>query len=147
MEENHKYNELIESLKLNKDIDRLADYTTSQIMGKCRTEYSQTVENILQVLDEKFGRTNQEKFNELLNKFIEFKTSDSDTGEDIIYKLESTITQIKDLKVAENFNYFLTLWMLRCVQKGNKLKDFEYKELQKVIKQVRLMCSRICLIC
>merc|ERR1711873_264680 len=55
--EHSKYNEILESLKLNKEIERLSLYIGEHIVGKLDTVEKQTVKGLMELLKTKYGRT------------------------------------------------------------------------------------------
>merc|ERR1711989_15675 len=56
-----KYNEIIESLKLNKEIEGLSLYIGEHVVGKLDTVEKQTVKGLIELLTTKYGRTRQEE--------------------------------------------------------------------------------------
>ncbi len=61
MPENSKYNEIIESLKKNKEIEGLALYIGEHVVGKLDTIEKQTVKELIELLNTKYGRTRLEE--------------------------------------------------------------------------------------
>merc|ERR1711873_171519 len=66
MPEAARYQDVIESLKLNKDIEGLARYIGEHVVGKLDTIETQTVKYLLKLLDIKYGRTRLEDLEELM---------------------------------------------------------------------------------
>ena len=67
-----KYNEIIESLKLNKEIEGLSLYIGEHVVGKLDTVEKQTVKGLIELLKTKYGRTRQEELEEMMHKWLKF---------------------------------------------------------------------------
>ena len=67
-----RYQEVIESLKMNKEIEGLAVYIGEHIIGKLDTTEKQTVKNLVELLDIKYGRTRLEELEEMMEDWIKF---------------------------------------------------------------------------
>merc|ERR1712082_10685 len=67
-----RYQDVMESLKMNKDIEGLARYIGEHVVGKLDTIETQTVKNLLKLLDIKYGRTRLEDLEELMEDWIKF---------------------------------------------------------------------------
>merc|ERR1712177_121346 len=63
--EHSKYNEILESLKLNKEIEGLSLYIGEHIVGKLDAVEKQTGKGLIELLKTKYGRTRQEELEEL----------------------------------------------------------------------------------
>ena len=64
-----KYNEIIESLKLNKEIEGLSLYIGEHVVGKLDTVEKQTVKGLIELLTTKYGRTRQEELEEIMHEW------------------------------------------------------------------------------
>ena len=67
-----RYQEVIESLKINKEIEGLAVYIGEHVIEKLDTIEKQTVKNLVDLLDIKFGRTRLEELEEMMEDWIRF---------------------------------------------------------------------------
>ena len=61
-----RYQDVIESLKVNKEIEGLAKYIGEHVIGKLDTIEKQKVKEIIELLNLKYGRTRLEKLEELM---------------------------------------------------------------------------------
>ena len=66
--ENTEFQDLIESLKINKEIGELPKYVSEHIFTMLNTLEKQTIKEIVDCLKERFGRTRQEKIEELVSE-------------------------------------------------------------------------------
>ena len=57
---------------MNKDIEGLARYIGEHVVGKLDTIEKQTVKDLIQLLDIKYGRTRLEELEELMEDWIKF---------------------------------------------------------------------------
>ena len=58
---NTQYQDLVKSLKVNKDVKGLAKYVGEQILPVLSTQEQQTVKEVIDCLKKKYGRTRLEK--------------------------------------------------------------------------------------
>merc|ERR1712177_202800 len=70
--EHSKYNEILESLKLNKEIEGLSLYIGEHVVGKLDTVGKQTVKGLMELLKTKYGRTRQEELEEIMHDWLKF---------------------------------------------------------------------------
>ena len=87
MPEAARYQDVIESLKLNKDIEGLARYIGEHVVGKLDTIETQTVKDLLKLLDIKYGRTRLEDLEKLMEDWIKFNFNEHESEEEyFLYK-------------------------------------------------------------
>ena len=67
-----RYLDVIESLKVNKEIEGLAKYVGEHVIGKLDTIEKQKVKEIIKLLNIKYGRTRLEELEELMEDWIKF---------------------------------------------------------------------------
>ena len=85
MPEPARYQEVIESIKQNKNIEDLARYAGEHIVGTLDTAERQNIKEILKLLDIKFGRTRLEELEELMEEWIKFNFNEHVSEEDYIF--------------------------------------------------------------
>merc|ERR1711889_37524 len=100
MPEPARYQEVIESMKQNKDIEGLARYTGEHIVGKLDTTEAQTIKELLQQLDIKYGRTRLEELEELMEEWIEFNFNEHENGEEYLFAQEKLISRQDEKKIT-----------------------------------------------
>merc|ERR1712120_85644 len=91
--EHSKYNEIIESVKLNKEIEGLSLYIGEHVVGKLDTVEKQTVKGLIDLLKTKYGRTRLEELEELMHDWIKFNFSKYKTEEEYLLAHEKLITR------------------------------------------------------
>ena len=132
MPEPARYQEVIESLKQNKNIEGLASYTGEHIVGKLDTTETQTIKEILQLLDTKYGRTRLEELEELMEEWIKFNFNKYDNEDDYIFSQEKIITRQKETKVTlEEWN---AIWMMHGAKQRKGIESFQLHQLRDVLK-------------
>ena len=65
-----RYQDVIESLKMNKEIEGLAQYVGEHVIGRLDTIEKQKVKEIVELLKLKYGRTRMEELEELMEDWI-----------------------------------------------------------------------------
>ena len=83
-----KYQDMIESLKLNKEVKGLCSYVNYHIVRVCKEKKDQEIRKILDLLEKKYGRTRLEKLEEWIDNWIEFKVDDHDLNDDLLFSIE-----------------------------------------------------------
>merc|ERR1712240_887162 len=93
MPEAARYQDVIELLKLNKDIEGLARYIGENVVGKLDTIETQTVKDLLKLLDIKYGRTRLEDLEELMEDWIKFNFNEHESEEEYLFAQEKLIAR------------------------------------------------------
>ena len=75
---NAQYQDLVESLKIDKEVKGLAKYQGKHILPVLNTQESQTVKDIIECLENKYGRTKLEKLEALVLDWLMFRGDDVD---------------------------------------------------------------------
>merc|ERR1712177_48105 len=86
--EHSKYNEIIESLKLNKEIEGLSLYIGEHVVGKLDTVGKQTVNGLIELLTTKYGRTRQEELEEIMHEWLKFDFNEYESEEEYLLAQE-----------------------------------------------------------
>merc|ERR1712115_121174 len=130
--EHSKYNEIIESLKLNKEIEGLSLYIGEHIVGKLDTVEKQTVKGLIELLKTKYGRTRQEELEELMMEWLKFDFNEYESEEDYLLAQEKLIArqEEKDISMKE----WSTVWMMYGATQRQGTTDYHLQELRKVVK-------------
>merc|ERR1712101_9526 len=103
MPENSKYNEIIESLKMNKDIEGLSLYIGEHVVRKLDTVEKQTVKGLLELLNTKYGRTRLEELEEIMEDWLKFNFNEYESEEEYLLAQEKFIArqEEKDITMKE----------------------------------------------
>ena len=76
--ENTQFQDLIESLKTNKEIEGWPKYVSEHVLTMLNTLEKQTIKEVVDCLKERFGKTRLEKIEELVLECIKFRDDDYD---------------------------------------------------------------------
>merc|ERR1712101_59684 len=118
MPENSKYQEIIESLKINKDIEGLAVYIGEHVVGKLYTIEKQTVKELIELLDIKYGRTRLEELEELMEDWIKFNFNEHESEEEYLFAQEKLIARQDEKQIS--LKEWNTIWMMYGVKQRNR---------------------------
>ena len=76
-----RYQDVIESLKQNKKIEGIEKFTGEHVVGKLDTTETQTIKEILKLLDIMYGRTRLKDLEELMEDWIKFNFNEHESEE------------------------------------------------------------------
>ena len=128
-----RYQDLIESLKMNKEIKGLSAYINDHVIKVCEKREDQEVSKVLDVLSKKYGRSRVEKMEVWIENWFDFKDGDFDDEDDFLFAMKEIGVRKKELKVTDE--EMLTMWMLQTVKKRKKMETYEYHILRDVVKK------------
>merc|ERR1712177_113419 len=130
--EHSKYNEKLESLKSNEEIEGLSLYIGEHIVGKLDTVEKQTVKGLIELVKTKYGRTRQEELEELMMEWIKFDFNEYESEEEYLLAQEKLIArqEEKDISMKE----CSTVWMMYGATQRQGTTDYHLQELRKVVK-------------
>merc|ERR1712098_54115 len=100
MPENSKYNEIIELLKMNKDIEGLALYIGEHVVGKLDTIEKQIVKELIELLNTKYGRTRLEELEEIIEDWIKFNFNEHESEEEYLLAQEKLIARQEEKEIT-----------------------------------------------
>ena len=127
-----KYHDLIEELKRNKDIKGIQKYVNDHIISALIQKTEQTLENVIQLLDKKYGRSRTEQVKEAVEEMIKFREDHYEEDDDVIMALRELNQRRKDLKIT--FKEFISVWMLGKIKRRNKMESFKIQALRDIVK-------------
>ena len=130
--EHSKYNEIIESLKLNKEIEGLSLYIGEHVVGKLDTVEKQTVKGLIDLLKTKYGRTRLEELEELMHDWIKFNFNEYESEEEYLLAQEKLIARQDEKEVT--LKEWNTIWMMFGATQRQGTSDYHLQELRKVVK-------------
>ena len=125
--EETKYCNVMESLKKN---DKIKDYVVNTLAEK--TENDRKVSAILEVMAEKYERTESERCLALMTEIVNFRV---DGGiENITDRFERMKAEVKKVDLAANLNYAMTLQFMDRLEKEGKISSDERIRLKDEIE-------------
>ena len=132
MPETARYQDVIESLKQNKNIEGLARYTGMHVVGKLDTTETQTIEDLLKLLDIKYGRTRLEDLEELMEDWIKFNFNEHESEEEYLFAQEKLIARQDEKQVT--LKEWNTIWMMYGAKQRKGIENYQLLELRNVVK-------------
>merc|ERR1712240_537308 len=127
-----RYQDVIESLKLNKDIEGLAGYTGEHIVGKLDTLETQTIKELLKLLDTKYGRTRLEELEELMQDWIKFNFNEHESEEEYLFAQEKLIARQDEKK--RTMKEWNAVWMMYGAKQRKEIENYQLLELRTIVK-------------
>ena len=94
-----------ESLKINKEVNGLAEFVGGRIMECLDTIEKQTVTQLVEMLKDKYGRTRSEEVEELIKEWMEFKPNDYEKEDEYLFAMERLFAR-KEEKQIEDREWF-----------------------------------------
>ena len=129
MPENSKYNEIIESLKMNKEIEGLALYIGEHVVGKLDTIEKQTVKELIELLNTKYGRTRLE---EIIEDWIKFNFNEHESEEEYLLAQEKLIARQEEKQIT--LKEWNTIWLMYGAKQRQGIENYQLQELRNVVK-------------
>ena len=134
-----KYNELKEVLKKRKDLTLIVD----SILSRTEIEGTRTVKGIMDLLEDKFGKTYAEKVTDLLKEMDKLKKIEKDDpGEEVWDHFRKIVSEFKRLKMSEHPDYMLAVMMIDGLFVGKKIEKDDPGE--EVWDHFRKIMSFVC---
>merc|ERR1711873_141571 len=127
-----RYQDVIESLKLNNDIEGLARYTGEHVVGKLDTMEKQIVKDLLKLLDIKYGRTRLEDLEELMEDWIKFNFNEHESEEEYLFAQEKLIARQDEKQVT--LKEWNTIWMMYGAKQRKGIENYQLLELRNIVK-------------
>ena len=88
-----RFQDVIESLKINKEIEGLAQYVGEHVIPKLDRIEKHTVIEIVKLLKLKYGRTRIEELEELMEDWIKFNFNEHESEEEYLFAMEKMINR------------------------------------------------------
>ena len=108
--ESNQFQDLMESLKHNKDIKGLAKYVEEHILTTLNTVEKQKVKEVIDCLEIRYGQTRLEKLEELLTGYVKFREDDYDDEDDLLQVMLEFQRRKEELKIGDK--EWHAVWML-----------------------------------
>merc|ERR1712243_510637 len=128
-----RFQDVIESLKINKEIEGLAQYVGEHVIPKLDTIEKHTVIEIAKLLKLKYGRTRIEKLEELMDEWIKFNFNEHESEEEYLFAMEKMIARKEEKKVT--MREWDAIWMMIGARKRKGIENYQLLELRKVVKE------------
>ena len=129
---NTRYHDLVESLKMNKDIHGLPRFVGDHVLPVLDKFPDQTVERVLELLETKYGRTRIEKMEECVKDWLEFKEDVFEEEDEFVFAMKELNQRKLDLEITDK--EWFSVWMLGKAKKRKKLDSFEFQALRTIVK-------------
>ena len=97
--ENVRFHKVMESLKVNKEVIGLAEYVATYVLPVLDTVEKQTVQQIMDKLEERYGKTRLEQVEEMVMEWMQFKPDDYEKAEDYWFRMERMYSRMEEKKV------------------------------------------------
>ena len=133
VEEHVKFNEVIESLKNNKEVNSLEKYVCDHILSALDTIEVQTVQQIVGILKRKYGRTRMEEMEELVTEWMNFKANDHEEEDEYLLAIEKLYTRKEALRIKDK--EWFSVWMMIQTRKRKGIEEFQLQGLRDIVKQ------------
>merc|ERR1712243_401373 len=124
--------DVIESLKINKKIEGLAQYVGEHVIPKLDTIEKHKVAEITKLLKLKYGRTRIEELEELMEDWIKFNFNEHESEEEYLFAQEKLITRQEEKQVT--LKEWNTIWMMYGAKQRKGIENYQLLELRKVVK-------------
>merc|ERR1712112_399306 len=128
-----RYQEVLESIKLNKEIEGLAEYIGEHVIEKLDTLEKQTVKNLMDLLDIKFGRTRLEELEEMMEDWISFNFNEYESEEQYILAQEKLIARQEEKNIT--LKEWNTIWLMYGAKQRQGIQDHQLQELRSIVKR------------
>ena len=133
MSENMRFYEVVESLKMNKEVNGLAEFVGGRVLEELDTVENQAVERLVEMLKDRYGKTRIEEVEELVSEWMQFKTSDYEKDDEYLYAMEKLYSRKVEKKIDDK--EWFSVWMMIETRKRKGMEGYELKELRNVVKK------------
>ena len=127
-----RFQDVIDLLKMNKEIEGLAKYVGEHVITRLDTIEKQKVKEIVDLLKFKYGRTRIEELEELMEDWIKFNLNEYESEEDYLFAMEYMIVRKEEKQVT--MREWDAIWMMIGARKRKGIENYQLLELRKVVK-------------
>ena len=127
-----RFQDVIESLKNNKEIEGLAKYIGEHVIPKLDTIEKHKVKEITDLLKLKYGRTRIEELEELMEDWIKFNFNEHESEEEYLFAMEKMIARKEEKRVT--MREWDAIWMMIGARKRKGIENYQLLKLRKVVK-------------
>ena len=118
-----KQHAIIDNLQKNNNRSAEAAYLSA---NSSRLKSDRTVQNLILILKEKFELSEEQKFDNLVKRMLNFKP---DSKEDLLTEGDRVAAQWKDLKINEKQHYFIRRWITEKGKENSMISSTESREI------------------
>ena len=101
-------------------------------MESLDTVEKQTVGQLVEILEEKYGRTRIKEVEDLVKEWMEFKPNDYEKEDKYLYAMERLYERKKEKKIE--YREWFSVWMMIETRKKKGMENYELQELRSMIK-------------
>ena len=125
-----KQHAIIDNLQKNSHRSTEAAYLSA---NASRLKSDRTVQHLITTLREKFELSEEQKFDNLVKRMLNFKP---DSKEDLLTEGDRVAAQWTDLKVNEKQHYFIRRWITEKGKENNMISSTESREIENKISAI-----------
>ena len=93
---------MIEGLKNNKEIKGLPHYVREHILPVLKKKNDQTMKRVLELIDIKYGQTQTEKIEEIVEDWMRFRDDQFEDDGELLLGMKELNQRRKDLRMTDN---------------------------------------------
>ena len=120
---------------MNKEVEGLAEFVGGKVLEELDTVGKQTVARLVEMMKERYGRTRMEEVEELVNEWMNFKTSSYEKDDEYLYAIERLYSRKIEKKIDDK--EFFSVWMMIETRKRKGMEGYELQELRNIVKRSR----------
>ena len=120
LNENYRFQLLIEVLRKNNAINGLGTYVNTKVVGELRNKSKQTVENVIK---------------ELVKEILDFKILGGEKAEDVLDNISKVRSMINEEKMNANMDLFVLTIMMMKAKESRIFSDGKEIVLKQIIKR------------
>merc|ERR1712121_92180 len=128
-----RFQDVIESLKINNAIEGLAQYVGEHVIPRLDRIEKHTVIEIVKLLKLKYGRTRIEELEELMEDWIKYNFNEHESEEEYLFAMEKMIARKGEKSVT--MREWDAIWMMIGARKRKGIENYQLLELRKVVKE------------
>ena len=134
LEDQYKYQILMESLRKNNNIKDLSKYAASKISEELRKAEDQTIDNAIKILDKKYKKTRSEVLQDMVENITNFKTTDGETGEQIWDKFSTMRSFTVENNMKNNIDSILLTMFCKICKSSKVFNEVDEHTFRDIIE-------------
>merc|ERR1712002_1281304 len=129
----NRYQDIIESLKQNKEISGLEKYMGEHVYAALDTEEEQTIASLMAMLKRKYGKTKTEEVEEVVLEWINFRANEHEDDEEFLLAMEKLKTKKDRLRISDT--EWFSLFMMVQTKKRKGVESHQIQSLREIVKK------------
>ena len=126
-----KYHDLREVLKKKKGLEKVMD----TIVSRTEADNNKTVKRIMELLEEKFGKTYAEKVMDVMGEMDRLKNGgEGETEEQRWEMFRKVLSEFKRLKLREHTDYMMAVMVIKGMFEGDRIMEGEKRKFLGVME-------------